>query len=390
MSEFYEDEDWSFETPDFGITSLKLVNEVGINDSDSESGSEVDSDVETATATTPATSVPPDSGVVARPPTADQEFGPGFEGDDHEGHHLHFQYSQCTGKRRGLFVGINYIGQFGQLAGCINDVKNITQWLIDQYGWKREEMRILTDDTEDPEKMPTTKNILEGMLWLVSDAKADDSLFFHYAGHGAPVADHDGDEDDGFDEAIIPCDCDSFFGFPIIDDMMHSIMVEPLPAGCRLTALMDCCHSGSALDLPYMYTVDGQIMEPNLSEEAQMGLLAAQIHGDQAAMLEHAKQMVKQLEAKKAHEISRKTKTSAADVIAWSGCKDSQTSADTSVDGEATGAMSWAFRTALTKNPKQSYKQLLNTVHEMLEDKYEQKPQLTSSHPIDTDIMFII
>lgn len=30
-------------------------------------------------------------------------------------------------------------------------------------------------------------------------------------------------------------------------------------------------------------------------------------------------------------------------VVMWSGCKDSQTSADTSVAGQATGAMSWAL-----------------------------------------------
>jgi hypothetical protein len=28
---------------------------------------------------------------------------------------------------------------------------------------------------------------------------------------------------------------------------MHEIMVKPLPAGCRLTAIFDCCHSGSSL-----------------------------------------------------------------------------------------------------------------------------------------------
>lgn len=32
----------------------------------------------------------------------------------------------------------------------------------------------------------------------------------------------------------------------------------------------------------------------------------------------------------------------------WSGCKDSQTSADTSEAGKATGAMSYAFTTALS------------------------------------------
>jgi hypothetical protein len=43
---------------------------------------------------------------------------------------------------------------------------------------------------------------------------------------------------------------------------------------------------------------------------------------------------------KKADEYARQTRTSPADVISWSGCKDSQTSADTVEGGEATGAMS--------------------------------------------------
>jgi len=34
---------------------------------------------------------------------------------------------------------------------------------------------------------------------------------------------------------------------------MHDLMVKKLPAGCRLTAIFDCCHSGSALSLPYEY-----------------------------------------------------------------------------------------------------------------------------------------
>jgi metacaspase-1 len=45
----------------------------------------------------------------------------------------------------------------------------------------------------------------------------------------------------------------------------------------------------------------------------------------------------------KAEKMTRQTKASAADVIMWSGCKDDQTSADTSQAGQATGAMSWAF-----------------------------------------------
>jgi hypothetical protein len=59
-----------------------------------------------------------------------------------------------------------------------------------------------------------------------------------------------------------------------------------------------------------------------------------------------------------------------------------KTSADASIGGEATGAMSWAFITSLRKNPNQSYVQLLNSIRDELEGKYQQKPQLSCSHPL--------
>ena len=55
---------------------------------------------------------------------------------------------------------------------------------------------------------------------------------------------------------------------------------------------------------------------------------------------------------------------------------------DANIGGEATGAMSWAFITALKKNPQQSYVQLLNNIRDELESKYTQKPQLSCSHPL--------
>lgn len=56
--------------------------------------------------------------------------------------------------------------------------------------------------------------------------------------------------------------------------------------------------------------------------------------------------------------------------------------ADATINSQATGAMSWAFIAALTKDPQQSYVELLNSVRELLEAEYEQRPQLSSSHPI--------
>lgn len=57
-------------------------------------------------------------------------------------------------------------------------------------------------------------------------------------------------------------------------------------------------------------------------------------------------------------------------------------SADTFQNGEARGALSWAFIKSLQQWPHQSYLQLLNTIRAELDGKYTQKPQLSCSHPL--------
>jgi len=265
-------------------------------------------------------------------------------------------------------------------------------WLAEGYGYRVEDTVMLTDDTRDARKLPTRENILQAMRWLVTDAQPNDSLFFHYSGHGGETRDTSGDEADGYDETIYPLDFKE--SGMIIDDDMHTILVQSLPAGCRLTAIFDCCHSGSALDLPYMYTTEGKIKEPNLLAEAGKDILSSGIkyaRGDVGGAIVGLIGMARgAITGRKADEVTKRTRTSPADAISWSGCKDTQTSADTTEAGLATGAMSWAFIHCLRQNPQQSYNQLLNNIRHLLGAKYSQKPQLSSSHPIDTDLMFII
>ena len=51
--------------------------------------------------------------------------------------------------------------------------------------------------------------------------------------------------------------------------------------------------------------------------------------------------------------------------------------------------MSWAFINALKKNPNQSYVQLLNSIRDELQGKYQQKPQLSSSHPLGMSLPYL-
>ncbi|KAJ7737759.1 caspase domain-containing protein [Mycena metata] len=264
----------------------------------------------------------------------------------------HFLYSKCTGRRRALCIGVNYTGQQHELHGCINDAKHVFSFLVRHAGYKAEDIVVLTDDSPHARGLPTRKNIIDAMHWLVQGAKTHDALFFHYSGHGGQTRDKDGDEVDGYDEVIFPVDYKR--NGHIVDDEMHDIMVKPLPTGCRLTAVFDSCHSGTALDLPFIYDHHGRLKGRQISPRA----------------------------------ILRKATT--ADVISLSGCKDGGTSMDTFADGQAVGAASHAFIKAIEAHPHQSYRDFLRNIRVLLHPKFSQKPQLGSSHPIDTSLRFIM
>jgi metacaspase-1 len=103
-------------------------------------------------------------------------------------------------------VGINYFGTSNALKGCINDVRNIAPFLNQRYRFAYDDMVILTDDQTNPASKPTRENIIRAMRWLVQGAQPNDSLFFHFSGHGGQTEDLDGDEEDGLDETIYPVD----------------------------------------------------------------------------------------------------------------------------------------------------------------------------------------
>ncbi|KAF7791691.1 hypothetical protein EIP86_002714 [Pleurotus ostreatoroseus] len=120
-----------------------------------------------------------------------------------------------------LLIGINYVGQQAELRGCINDANNVKRFLCSYYGYREEDIVMLTDDTNDPRRIPTKQNMLQAMQWLVNGAQPNDSLFFHYSGHGGQTKDVDGDEADGFDEVIYPVDFKQVGH--IVDDVGSSI-----------------------------------------------------------------------------------------------------------------------------------------------------------------------
>jgi len=247
-----------------------------------------------------------------------------------------------TGNTRALLIGINYYRTQAELRGCINDVAKMRTFLS-QRGFSTDPSRmvILTDDQHDPQFRPTRANILNALQWLAAGAAPGDALFFHFSGHGAQQEDHTGTEDDGMDETICPVDFDR--AGMITDDTIFSLIVAPLPSGCRLTAVMDCCHSGTGLDLPLICQGDRWVEEDNPH-----------------------------------HTLG--------DVQLFSGCEDSQTSADAAGGRyqQPGGAMTTAFVEVVEAGQCSSYPHLMDALHRSLRrNHFDQRPLLSASQPFN-------
>jgi len=214
-------------------------------------------------------------------------------------------------------------------------------------------MVVLKDDTNDHNYMPNGKNIMKALQWLVQGVGRGDSLFFHFSGHGAQLPDKTGMEKDGLNETILPTD---YKNGQITDDELWGSLVRPLPDGARLMAVMDCCHSGTGLDLPFEYIK---------RKKDQYG-------GGHWREDENP-----------AH--------STGDVVMFSGCQDDQTSADVGGGGmfssqRAGGAMTNTFLKALRSNPNPTYVQFMGELHKVLKKGgFSQKPMLTSSQRFNLD-----
>ena len=144
-----------------------------------------------------------------------------------------------SNRRKCLLIGINYLGSKHQLQGCIDDVMNMTEFLVSR-NYPRHPLSMVTM-TDSPQTAPTSPyypsghNILAAMDWLVSEPGC--MLFLHYSGHGGQVP---GKRETGFDDTIVPVDFESM---GMVDSgTLHRHLVSALAPACTLVILFDCCH----------------------------------------------------------------------------------------------------------------------------------------------------
>lgn len=246
-------------------------------------------------------------------------------------------------KKAALLIGINYGNSDCQLRGCENDIHDLKNILINVFNFEPDNILVLLE-TLGGDKVPTQNNILKAIDWLIEkNNQGFDNLWFQYSGHGTHVQDQNGDEIDGQDEAIVTSDLKL-----ITDDVLFERLVNRVKEGTKMMAIMDCCHSGSILDLHYKYC--GNSASQNTNPRC----------------------------------------TSKADIVALSGCSDQQTSADAVFNNKWNGALTKNLVKILSEsNFNVSCNGLMiNVINQLRSTGFTQFPEMSSTLPLTAASQF--
>ncbi|KAK3147057.1 hypothetical protein QOZ80_3BG0277530 [Eleusine coracana subsp. coracana] len=246
-----------------------------------------------------------------------------------ESRELPSSYPRSACKKRALIVGVSYTNTSLQLDGPINDVREMRRLLCDKFAFPSSCILELTEIESDPCRVPTRENLLLAMRWLVDGTSSGDSLVFHFSGHGTQEPDLNGDEVDGYNEALCPVDVER--SGKILDDEINEIMIRPLGRGVKLHAIIDTCHSGTMLDLPYLCRLS-----------SALGYWQWENHYCKPGM--------------------RPKRPCGGLAISISSCRDDQRCAETTVEGGSLGVMTESFIKAVEAEPGTTYGRLLSAM----------------------------
>jgi len=233
-----------------------------------------------------------------------------------------------------VLIGINYNGSLHKLNGCINDMYNLNRFFKTK-GYLPKNIELISDEKT---KLPTKARILSSLEKMLKKAKKGDNCVFTYSGHGTQTINSDGTEKDGKDECFLSCLMEK-----ITDNEIKDVIQRNLKPGVKLFCLLDCCHSGTILDLRYNY---------------------------------------KYTIAKSEYYENEKEVQTKGDVVMISGCMDKQVSMDAYLEGKYQGAMTNSFLKCISRS--KNWDVLINNMRDTLSrESFDQIPQLSAGRKIN-------
>ncbi|THU97833.1 peptidase C14 [Dendrothele bispora CBS 962.96] len=316
------------------------------------------------------------------------------------------------------------------LKGSHNDVRAVRKLLTEVFGYREEDIILMTDEpSTDLTLVPTRTNIIDQLQNFIHPDEPNARYFFLYAGHSRQLPCEDDTEEDGLNECIVPSDAFDIFILTdreledmgnaaaadklIVDDILHKYLVHPIKQSktSRLTAVFDTCHSGTLLDLDH-YRCNRYAR--------RFTAIKRRVHRRFNELLAHLRRFqppVLREVAHDAHHIAsvypKRVKhkfckgndclrpRGQSSVICISACKDREITLEETM-GQGNGLLTLAFTEALRKDHNPKLKHLMRCISsevdkhvkkakkssswQDLESVYAQNPQFSSDIPADMSL----
>lgn len=234
-------------------------------------------------------------------------------------------------RKRAFLVGISHYDtyltgyQWNDING-VNDVKLLSPILTSQ-GF--EIVKLLDEEA-------TFDAITKQLSLFIKKSKVGDIVYLHFSTHGQPVEDSDGDETDGWDEAIVPIDAYKQYRkglyegeCHLLDDQLNTYIKQlrsRLGAKGHLYVTIDACHAGTSSrgnddiirGTRVGFTSGDRVFKPNKDKRSHYRLQ----HSDKLA-----------------------------DVVFMEACRADQVNTEIKIDEKRYGALSYHLAKAIQKEP---------------------------------------
>ena len=178
------------------------------------------------------------------------------------------------------------------------------------------------------DKEATYENITKALDKLIEQTHEGDGIYLHFSCHGQPFEDLDGDETDGWDEAIVPYDApqsykkDHYEGEKHLTDDKLNQYLKALrkKAGTKgyLAAVMDACHAGTSY----------------------RGEEEAPVRGTNRGF-SRKNQLYRPNKLEKANTYQIVNENGLSPIVIWEACRPYQQNREIKEEGQFMGALSW-------------------------------------------------
>jgi hypothetical protein len=281
-----------------------------------------------------------------------------------------------------LLVGINeYPNPRERLAGCVNDINAVKDYLEQRFASDSYQLRIQTLFDRDA----TRQGVIQGFRKHLSQANSNDVVLFYYSGHGSQEENIPKEfwrfEPDRKNETLYCYDSGLPNGLHLADKELAKLISEVAVKTPHICVILDCCHSGSGTKDPSSDVVDRLAPADQRPRPLDSYLFSVN-------ELPHL------YSSRSSGQSSKNWEFLQGRHILMAACEDRDTAKELTINGKKRGIFSYCLLETLKRPGKLTYRELWqetkNAVsRELVKISRTQFPQLEVTPPDIGNLLFL-